>query len=125
MQNIFIVSAAISGFLSVALGAFGAHALKDTLDSYGHSVYNKAILYQMFHTLALLGVALLQNHFKTLNLSPAGYAFIIGIILFSGSLYVLAISGIKILGAVTPFGGLAFLFGWGWLAWQFIRTNAV
>ncbi len=123
MQNTFITAAAISGFLTVALGAFGAHALKSVLDSYGHDIYNKAVLYQMFHTLALLGVALLQNHFKSMNLNPAGYAFLLGIVLFSGSLYLLAISGVKILGAVTPLGGLAFLFGWAWLAFQFIRSK--
>lgn len=119
----FLLLAAISGFLCVALGAFGAHALKDTLASYGRDIYEKAVLYQMFHTVALLIVGMLQRQSATLALAPVGWLFCLGILLFSGSLYILAITGVKWLGAVTPFGGLAFLAGWLWLAYLLLREN--
>ena len=114
MAKIWLLSAALFGFLSVALGAFGAHSLKNVLDEYGKSVYEKAVLYQMFHSMALLAVGVLQHLFKGISFSPAGFGFLIGILLFSGSLYALAITGTKWLGAITPIGGLAFLFGWTW-----------
>jgi len=115
MVKIWLFSTALFGFLSVALGAFGAHSLKNILDEYGKSVYEKAVLYQMFHSMALFAVGVLQHLFKGISFSPAGFGFLIGILLFSGSLYVLAITGIKWLGAITPIGGIAFLFGWAWL----------
>jgi uncharacterized membrane protein YgdD (TMEM256/DUF423 family) len=114
MAKIWLLSAALFGFLSVALGAFGAHSLKNVLDGYGKSVYEKAVLYQMFHSMALLAVGVLQHLFKEISFSPAGFGFLVGIVLFSGSLYALAITGTKWLGAITPIGGLAFLFGWAW-----------
>jgi uncharacterized membrane protein YgdD (TMEM256/DUF423 family) len=115
MTKVWFLSAALSGFLSVALGAFGAHSLKNILDEYGKSVYEKAVLYQMFHSMALFVVGVLQHLFKGIPFSPAGFGFLIGILLFSGSLYGLAISGVKWLGAITPIGGISFLFGWAWL----------
>ena len=115
MVKIWFLLAALFGFLSVALGAFGAHSLKNVLDEYGKSIYEKAVLYQMFHSMALFAVAVLQHLFKETSFSPAGFGFFIGILLFSGSLHVLAITGLKWLGALTPIGGLAFLFGWAWL----------
>ena len=114
MAKIWLLLAALFGFLSVALGAFGAHSLKNVLDEYGKSVYEKAVLYQMFHSMALLAVGVLQQLFKGVSLSPAGFGFLFGIVLFSGSLYTLAMTGTKWLGAITPIGGLAFLFGWAW-----------
>ncbi len=121
MSSTLLTLTALSGFLTVALGAFGAHALRETLDAYGTDIWNKAVLYQMFHTVALLALWLIAAQ-KNINLTPAAWAFVAGIILFSGSLYILAVSGVKILGAVTPLGGLSFLFGWGWLAWQAFRA---
>jgi uncharacterized membrane protein YgdD (TMEM256/DUF423 family) len=114
MAKIWLLSAALFGFLSVALGAFGAHSLKNVLDGYGKSVYEKAALYRMFYSMALLAVGVLQHLFKEISFSPAGFGFLVGIVLFSGSLYALAITGTKWLGAITPIGGLAFLFGWAW-----------
>jgi uncharacterized membrane protein YgdD (TMEM256/DUF423 family) len=114
MAKIWLLLAALFGFLSVALGALGAHSLKNVLDEYGKSVYEKAVLYQMFHAMALLAAGVLQHLFKGISFSPAGFGFLVGIVLFSGSLYALAITGTKWLGAITPIGGLAFLFGWGW-----------
>lgn len=111
----FIVSGALHGFLAVALGAFGAHALKEVLDDYGRGIWETAVQYQMFHATGLLVIGLLMStkllgEVKQLNL--AGIFFNLGIVFFSGSLYVLAISGIKVLGAITPIGGVLFLTGW-------------
>ncbi len=105
--------AALSGFLAVALGAFGAHGLKLYLSSDMLVVYQTAVHYQFIHTLALLVVAILMFQFPQVGLLMwAGLAFIAGIIIFSGSLYLLSLSGIKWLGAITPIGGLGFLVGW-------------
>jgi uncharacterized membrane protein YgdD (TMEM256/DUF423 family) len=123
MVKIWLFLAAFFGFLSVALGAFGAHSLKNILDEYGKSVYEKAVLYQMFHSMALFAVGVLQYLFRGIAFSPAGFGFLVGILLFSGSLYVLAISGLKWLGAITPIGGLAFLFGWAWLIFAILRIR--
>ncbi len=112
MVKFWLISASISGFLSVTLGAMGAHALKNVLDEYGKSVYEKAVLYQMFHTIVLFAVGILQHLSKNPSFSVAGWGFWAGILLFSGSLYWLAITGLKWLGVITLFGGLAFLFGW-------------
>ena len=117
MLKFWLISGAISGFLSVGLGAFGAHSLKNILDEYGKSIYEKAVLYQMFHTVALFLVGILYHLFKETRFFLAGWGFLIGIVLFSGSLYVLAITNMKWLGVITPFGGVAFLFRWFWLIW--------
>jgi uncharacterized membrane protein YgdD (TMEM256/DUF423 family) len=112
-NNVFLKFAAISGFLSVALGAFGAHGLKKRLSEDMLAVYQTGVEYQFMHTLALLAVSLFILHWgKSTALTIAGFSFIAGIIIFSGSLYALSLSGIKILGAITPIGGLAFLIGW-------------
>jgi uncharacterized membrane protein YgdD (TMEM256/DUF423 family) len=124
MVKIWLLLAAFFGLLSVALGAFGAHSLKNILDEYGKSIYEKAVLYQMFHSMALFAVGVLQHLFKGISISPAGFGFLIGILLFSGSLYVLAISGVKWLGAITPVGGLSFLFGWAWLLWALSKLRS-
>jgi uncharacterized membrane protein YgdD (TMEM256/DUF423 family) len=121
MARFWLISAGIFGFLSVALGAFGAHSLKSTLDDYGRSIYEKAVLYQMFHTMALFVVGLIELFNKEISLSAAGWGFLVGIVLFSGSLYLLAVTGIKWLGAITPFGGVAFLLGWFWLVWTLAK----
>ena len=123
MFKFWLISAAISGFLSVGLGAFGAHSLKNILDEYGKSIYEKAVLYQMFHTLALFLVGVLTHLFRETSFFLAGWGFFIGILLFSGSLYALAITGVKWLGAITPIGGVAFLFGWFWLIWTFSKGH--
>ena len=94
----FLVIGAISGCLVVILGAFGAHGLKDILDEHGKSIYEKAVLYHMFHTMAILVLGLIDKIQPEMQLSLAGWAFIFGIILFSGSSYVLAVTGIKSLG---------------------------
>ncbi|MDH3600600.1 MAG: DUF423 domain-containing protein [Candidatus Tectomicrobia bacterium] len=106
--------AAISGFLTVALGAFGAHGLKALLTEYNTvDIWDKAVLYQMFHTLALLLLA-----FRPTVNTGAAMSFLIGICVFSGSLYLLALTNVRWLGAITPLGGLAFLIGWVLLFWK-------
>lgn len=121
MSRFWLTTAAISGFLCVALGAFGAHALKNVLDSTGREIYEKAVQYQMFHTAALLLVGVLQNSHPQGSLAGPAWSFLLGLVLFSGSLYALALTGVKAWGAVTPFGGLAFLLGWAWLAYALLR----
>ena len=112
MARRFLILAALSGMLLVILGAFGAHALEASLPA-GHMVWwQKAVNYQGLHTLALFGVGLLALQHPGRALSTAGWLFIIGILLFSGSLYTLALTGLRSLGMVTPFGGTAFIAGW-------------
>jgi len=108
----FLAIGAISGCLVVILGAFGAHGLKDVFDEYEKSIYEKAVLYHMFHTMAILVVGLIEKMQPEMQLSIAGWAFVLGIILFSGSLYILSVTGIKLLGMITPIGGILFIIGW-------------
>ena len=99
-------------FLSVALGAFGAHALRGKLSDHALDVYRSAVLYHMVHALALFAVAWLSAQSADPKIFSAGCCFILGIVLFSGSLYLLSVTGLKWLGAITPLGGLSFLAGW-------------
>lgn len=120
---------AISGFLAIALGAFGAHALRSLSapgqwESGGASLWQTAVLYQMFHALALLVLAglpaeLISNRVRTW----VGGSFVLGTVLFSGSLYLLAVIGVPLLGMLTPVGGLLLLAGWGILSAAFWRTS--
>lgn len=110
--------AAFMGALVVALGAFGAHALKGKLDAYGESIYAKAVLYQMLHVAGLLAVGLISRINPEIKIDFSGWAFCIGIVLFSGSLYVMAMTGVKWLGAITPLGGLSFIAGWLYMAFR-------
>ena len=117
MTNPFITLAAVSGMLAVALGAFGAHALKQRLDEYALGVFETAVQYHFWHSLALLAVgviALGQPQIPLLRSS--GWLFLLGIVVFSGSLYLLSLTGMRWLGAITPLGGLAFIAGWACLA---------
>ncbi len=105
---------AISGALAVAAGAFGAHWLRERLDTRALEVFETAARYQMFHALALLAVGLVLIAARPAGVAPqvAGWGFLIGTLVFSGSLYALALSGMRWLGAITPIGGLAFIIGW-------------
>lgn len=115
MERNWLIWGALFGGLAVALGAFGAHALKPTLDAYDREIYEKAVHYQMFHAVALLFIGCVSKLFPGIGIQPAGWGFLCGILFFSGSLYLLALFGLRWLGALTPLGGLAFLFAWGWL----------
>ena len=110
-------------FMTVVLGAFGAHALKEQLSAYGQSVYDKAIFYQMFHSLAILFVSVLQYSISDLDLSICIWLFFLGIILFSGSLYILALTNIKWLGAITPIGGVLFIVSWLIIFYKVLYLN--
>jgi len=111
----YLLFGAMSGCLVVIMGAFWAHALNELLDDYGKSIYNKAVLYHMFHTIAILILGLINKIQPEIQLSMAGWSFMFGIILFSGSLYIIAITGIKSLGIITPIGGILFIIGWVFL----------
>jgi uncharacterized membrane protein YgdD (TMEM256/DUF423 family) len=121
MAGRWLLLGALGGFLTVALGAFGAHGLEGRLTAQAMGWWHKAVAYQGLHALALLTCGLLGLHTRHAALSVAGWAFAAGILLFSGSLYLLALSGERWLGAVTPFGGTAFLVGWGALAVAALR----
>ena len=115
MKKILTI-AAISGMLAVMLGAFGAHGLKKIISPEMLEVFKTGVQYQFYHTFALLVVGILMYFSESKALKWSANLFITGIVLFSGSLYVLAISGIKVLGAITPLGGIAFIAGWLLLA---------
>jgi uncharacterized membrane protein YgdD (TMEM256/DUF423 family) len=117
MDRTFLLIAAVFGFLGVMLGAFGAHALKNRLSPEMMAIFETGVRYQMYHVLALLVVAAAIGHIGNARLlTMAGWSFIAGIVIFSGSLYALALTSTGILGAITPIGGLAFLVGWACLA---------
>lgn len=124
VAQISIALGALYGFLGVGLGAFGAHALRTRLSPEMLAVWKTAVEYQMFHALALLGVGLLlrQGGGSTL-LNSSAACFAVGALLFSGSLYALALSGVRVLGAITPLGGVFFLIGWALLLVATLRTT--
>ncbi len=118
-MNWFAIGSILMG-LGVAFGAFGAHGLRNRLDAYSLSIYEKAVFYHFVHALGILLTALLA---RAQAITPAAEGrvaglFLLGILVFSGSLYALAVSGVRILGAITPIGGVAFLAGWALLAYQ-------
>ncbi|ASK62031.1 hypothetical protein CFK37_07595 [Virgibacillus phasianinus] len=111
-MKLFLILGAINGFLAVALGAFGAHGLEDKLSEKALGTWDKAVTYQMFHTMALLVTGLLLAKFQSGGMIWAGWLFFAGIVLFSGSLYTYSTTGIKVFALITPLGGVAFLAGW-------------
>ncbi|AKG19925.1 DUF423 domain-containing protein [Calothrix sp. 336/3] len=124
MKQVFLTVAAISGAFCVSAGAFGAHALRGTLSERSLQIFDVGVRYQMYHTLALLAIAILISTQATpsVSLITSGWLFILGIILFSGSLYALSLTNITILGIITPVGGVVFILGWLILAlssWNF------
>jgi uncharacterized membrane protein YgdD (TMEM256/DUF423 family) len=125
MDRLFFVLGSASAGLAVALGAFGAHALKPRLSPEMLAVYETGVRYQMFHALALLAVAWAATRWPgSAAITAGGWLFVAGTLLFSGSLYALSLSGVRGLGAVTPIGGLAWLLGWAALAWGVARASA-
>lgn len=115
-QNTYLI-AAISGMTAVMLGAFGAHGLKEILEEYNRvDTFKLAVEYQFYHTFAILCIGILMSQYASKLLGYACLCFIFGIIFFSGSLYILALTNIKIMGAITPIGGILFITGWLLLA---------
>lgn len=123
MERVFVLSAAVLGFLGVAAGAFGAHGLQDRISAEMLAIWNTAAHYQLIHAVALLGVAWATSRFATRWATVAGWLFLVGVMIFSGSLYLLAITSLRWLGAITPIGGVAFLLGWLALAIAAVKTS--
>ena len=115
MKRVFFILGALSAFVGVAAGAFGAHSLKSRISAEMLLVFEVGVRYQMYHAFALIAAAWVQVKWPSALVTTGGWFFVIGIILFSGSLYLLSLSGLKWLGAITPLGGLAFLSGWACL----------
>ena len=120
----FLIISSIGMFLGVLLGAFGAHGLRQKISADMLAIWNTGVLYHMLHC---LGLAIIGLSLKILGdnnwLTFSGWALILGVIIFSGSLYLLAITGIRWLGAITPIGGLSFLVGWLCYAWAIYKSN--
>src|SRR5262245_46341391 len=116
MDRTFLLLGAIFGFLAVGLGAFGAHGLRGRISPEMLAVFETGVRYHMYHALALILTSVLMARISGWLVTTAGWCFVGGILLFSGSLYALALSGVTIFGAITPLGGLAFLAGWACLA---------
>lgn len=122
MERIFFGLGAVLAGIAVGAGAFGAHALRRVLGEADLATFETAVRYQMYHALALLAVSWALSRWPSGALTAAGWSFVAGILVFSGSLYVLVLANQRWLGAVTPLGGLAFLLGWALLAWSAFRA---
>ena len=122
-QKLFVILGASGAFLSVALGAFGAHSLKAVLSPELHATFETAVRYQMYHSLALLVVGVLVMRISHRSLVVAGWLFVWGIALFSGSLYCLSLTRATWLGFVTPIGGVLFLAGWAFLVAGILKSQ--
>ena len=120
MDKTFLLLGAVAAFLAVILGAFGAHALRGRLSPEMLAVFQTGVQYHVYHALGLILVSAIMGRMSGWLIQTAGWCFVAGIVLFSGSLYLLAATGVTVLGAVTPIGGLAFLIGWACLAFAAI-----
>ncbi|MET0503351.1 MAG: DUF423 domain-containing protein [Candidatus Binatia bacterium] len=121
MDRFFFAAGSLLAFLAVALGAFAAHALKSRLSADMLAIFEVGVRYHMYHALALLAVAWAASRWPETSAGTAGWFFLAGIVIFSGSLYVLSLTEMRWLGAITPIGGVAFLIGWlilAWAAWR-------
>lgn len=117
MERLFFIIGSLSACIGVAAGAFAAHGLKGKLNPDQLVIFEIGVRYQMYHAFALIAAAWALTKWPSQLINTGGWMFVIGTLIFSGSLYLLSLSGIKLLGAVTPIGGLAFLAGWVCLAW--------
>ncbi|QKY71729.1 DUF423 domain-containing protein [Lentibacillus sp. CBA3610] len=120
-MKLFLILGAINGFLAVALGAFGAHGLEGRLSEKQLGTWEKAVNYQMFHTMALFVTGILLAKIESSGMMWAGWMFFIGIILFSGSLYIYSTTSVKTFAMITPFGGVAFLIGWVLIGYAVVK----
>ncbi|MDL4841714.1 DUF423 domain-containing protein [Aquibacillus rhizosphaerae] len=120
-MKIFLLLGIINGFLAVALGAFGAHGLEGKISEKAIKTWEKAVNYQMFHTIALFIVGLLLIKYQGSSFNIAGWFFLAGILLFSGSLYIYSTTAIKTFAMITPIGGVAFLIGWVLLGYAVVK----
>jgi uncharacterized membrane protein YgdD (TMEM256/DUF423 family) len=123
MSRRWVVLGAVSGAIAVAAGAFGAHALKARLGPEALAVWETGARYQMYHALALVALGCAAHTWRSPALRAAGWLFVAGTLLFSGSLYLLVATGVRSFGAVTPLGGLALIAGWLCVAWGVARSR--
>jgi uncharacterized membrane protein YgdD (TMEM256/DUF423 family) len=123
LWTVWVGLGAVFGALGVGLGAFGAHALKTKLSPEDLAIFEISVRYQMYHAMALIGVGVVAMRIDSTLLKIAGWAFVMGILIFSGSLYALVGTGVRILGAVTPIGGVALIAGWLLLAIASFKTH--
>ncbi|HTK83000.1 MAG TPA: DUF423 domain-containing protein [Bacteroidota bacterium] len=114
----FVLLGSLFAFAGVALGAFAAHLLKDRLTPEMFSIFEVGVRYHMYHALGLFGVAWLADRYPQSNIALSGWLFAGGIVIFSGSLYLLSLTGERWMGMITPIGGLCFLAGWLWMGWR-------
>jgi len=121
MQRLSFALGSSFALLAVVAGAFGAHALKQRISAEMLTTFEIAVRYQMYHALGLIAVSWASSQWDSRLLLPAGWLFVIGILIFSGSLYILSLTGMRWLGAITPIGGLALIAGWACLVWAAIR----
>ncbi len=122
MSGALLIVAGIAGLTAVAVGAFGAHGLRGSLSPEMMAIFQTGALYHLVHALAIFGAALLARDEAYARLaSAAGWAFLLGIVIFSGSLYALSITGTRWLGAITPIGGVSFMIGWAMLIWAGVK----
>ena len=121
MDRIFAVLGALLAFLGVGLGAFGAHALRARLTPADLDIFETGVRYQMYHALALFCVAWAATRWPGGLAHAAGWCFVVGVLVFSGSLYTLVLTGQRWMGAITPLGGVALLLGWALLAWRIFK----
>ena len=123
-MNAWLIVAAVNGFLAVAFGAFAAHGLSGKIDAHALQTFETGARYHMYHALAIGLAAIAGRGAAVASASLSAWFFLAGIILFSGSLYLLAVTGMRALGFITPLGGLSFLIGWGLLAWAAAKVQA-
>jgi len=121
MDRFFFTAGAIAAFVGISLGAFGAHSLRTKLTPEMLAIFEIGVRYQMYHAFALIALAWAANRWPEVKFNGAGWCFIAGIIVFSGSLYILSLTGMRWLGAITPIGGLGFLAGWAIMIWSLNR----
>jgi len=118
MDRLFFGLGSIVGLLTVAAGAFGAHALQSRIDARAMEIFQTSVRYQMMHALALVAAAWAATRWSGGAVRVGGWAFVVGVVIFCGTLYGLALGGPRWLGAITPIGGMSFIVGWGCLAWS-------
>lgn len=121
MERIFFALGSIFGLLGVALGAFGAHGLRGTLSAADLAIFETGVRYQLIHAVALLAAAWASTRWPSGTVTVAGWLLVAGILVFSGSLYVLVLTGLRWMGAITPLGGVSFLVAWALLAWSALK----
>ena len=121
MSRLFFALGSGFGLIAVITGAFAAHTLKSKLSPDMFQVFEVAVRYQMYHALGLIAVAWAASQWSSQLIAVSGWLFVAGIVIFSGSLYILSLTGVRWLGAITPIGGVAFIIGWGCLLWAAIR----